>query len=197
MKKLKEYFFEHTQINDELWQQFSQNIRTVHYAKGDYIYVKDNIWTEYMYLNYGLIRSFIISTEGKEFTRQFYFNTNESNVGNLFVTDFRSILTKNLSSRAFEVLEDCELHVFTHSEVTSLYHKNHTWEKVGRIFTQLAYIQMDEYYCTLLTLTPKEHYLKLKSQMPNLCKRLSQYHIASFLGVNPVTLSRIKKSCDL
>jgi len=49
----------------------------------------------------------------------------------------------------------------------------------------------------LLTHSHKEHYLKLKRDMPALCKRLSQYHIASFLGVTPVTLSRIKKNLDL
>ena len=196
MKSLKEFFFEHTQIDDELWQQFSQNIKTVCYAKGDYISAQDNIWTEYMYLDSGLIRSFLINNKGKEFTRQFYFNTSESNVGNLFVTDFRSVLSQESSLRAFEVLEGCELKVFSHHDITALYHQNHTWERLGRIFTQLAYIQVDEYYCTLLTCTPKEHYLKLKKEMPDLCERLSQYHIASFLGISPVTLSRIKKSCD-
>jgi len=149
-----------------------------------------------MYLNFGLIRSFITNNEGKEFTRQFYFNSNEANIGNLFVTDLRKLLTQKPSSQVFEVLEDCELEVFSHDDITSLYHQNHMWEKLGRIFIQLAYIQMDEYYCTLLTHTPKEHYIKLKKYMPNLCKRLPQYHIASFLGVSPVTLSRIKQTCN-
>ncbi len=149
-----------------------------------------------MYLHSGLIRSFIITDTGKEFTRQFYFNTNESRIGNLLVTDFRSVLTKEPSTRAFEVLEDSELHIFKQSTVTSFYAQNHAWERVGRLLAQMAYVQMDEYYCRLLTHTPKEHYLKLKNKMPKLCEEVSQYHLASFLGITPVTLSRIKQSCD-
>ena len=197
MESLKEIFIKYAQIDDKMWQQFSQNIKMVCYVKGDYISVKDNIWINYMYLNSGLIRSFIITKDGKEFTRQFYFNSSESSVGNLFVTDLRSLLTQKPSSRGFEVLEDCELAVFSHDSITSLYHESYTWERVNRIFAQLAYIQIDEYYCTLLSNTPKEHYIKLKKNMPDLCKRLSQYHIASFLGVTPVTLSRIRQTCDL
>jgi len=196
MQTLKELFFTQTPIDDRLWENFEKEITIIQYKKGDQIVVDNNIWEKYMYLHSGSIRSYIITDTGKEFTRQFYFNTDESSIGNILVTDFRSLLTMEPSTRGFEVLEDCELHVFQHSLVISLCEKHHVWEKVARILAQMAYVQMDEYYCRLLTHTPKEHYLKLKNKMPKLCEEVSQYHLASFLGITPVTLSRIKQSCD-
>jgi CRP-like cAMP-binding protein len=58
---------------------------------------------------------------------------------------------------------------------------------------ELAYMNMDTYYHGLLTKNAKERYLHLKKTMSGLMKDTPQYHIASYLGITPVSLSRIKK----
>ncbi len=180
-------------ISDEMWRLLEENIETVHFKKGDRIMFKDDIWTDIMYINSGLIRSYIINDKGKDFTRQFYFNTSESRTANLFVLDLTSMLTQTPSNRGFEVLAESEVLRFSREKLFSLYEKYKTWEHIGRLMAEFAYIDMDTFYYALLTKTPKERYLELQTSMSGLMSQVKQYHIASYLGITPVTLSRIKR----
>jgi len=136
MIAFKTFICSKTGISDEMWNLLEEGIETRCFKKGERIIFKDDIWTEVMYINSGLIRSYIINDNGKDFTRQFYFNTSESRTANLFV------------------------HTFYHA---------------------------------LLTQTPKERYLELQKSMSGLMTQVRQYHVASYLGITPVTLSRIKR----
>jgi CRP-like cAMP-binding protein len=98
------------------------------------------------------------------------------------------------SNRGFEVLTDCEVTIFSKKTLDELYQKYKKWEFIGRKMAEFAYIDMDLFYYNLLTKTPKKRYLYLKKTMSNLLEDVSQYHIASYLGITPVSLSRIKKS---
>jgi len=154
---------------------------------------KDNIWTDFIYINSGIIRSYIINEEGKDFTRQLHFNTNESAIGNLFAVDLTSLLMQTPSCRGFEVLEDSEVLIFSKHNLDKLFSCSEKWQKIGHIVTGLSYVSMDTYYNNLLTKSTKSRYLQLILSMSKLIEKVPQYHIASYLGVTPVTLSRIKK----
>jgi len=166
------------------------------YKKGEEIFFENDIWSEIMYINSGIVRSYIINAQGKDFTRQFYFNSDESSVANLFVLDLTSLTTQMPSKRGFTVLEDCETIVFSRESLYALYDNHKTWERIGRKMAEFAYIDMDRFYCDLLTKTPKERYEDLQHSMSDLLCKVPQYHIASYLGVTPVTLSRIRKNLE-
>jgi len=193
MQTLREFVDTKIGVNDEEWGLLKPSIKTKHYKKGEKINFKDNIWTDIIYINSGLIRSYIITDTGKDFTRQLYFNTDESHTTNLFVIDLTSMLTQSPSNRGFEVLADSEVLVFSKENLHSLYNGYKKWEHIGRIMAELAYINMDSYYYNLLTKNAKERYEHLKKTMSGLIKNTPQYHIASYLGITPVSLSRIKK----
>jgi CRP-like cAMP-binding protein len=180
-------------ISSEEWRRLEESIWVKHYKKGEMISFKDNIWSDIIFINSGMIRSYIINDSGKDFTRQFYFNTNESRTANLFVVDLSSMLTQTPSRRGFEVLSESEVLVFSREKLYALYNTYKKWEHIGRKMAELAYMDMDSFYHTLLTKTPKERYLHLEQTMAGLMRLVPQYHIATYLGVTPVTLSRIKK----
>jgi CRP-like cAMP-binding protein len=183
-------------VTKDEWRLLEERLEIRHYKKGERISFKDEIWNEVMYINYGMVRSYIINDEGKDFTRQFYFNSSESRTANLFVIDLSSFTTQLPSNRSFEVLINCELIVFSREILYGLYEKYKKWEFIGRKMAELAYIDMDLFYYNLLTKTPKERYIYLKKTMSNLLDDVPQYHIASYLGITPVSLSRIKKSLE-
>ncbi len=193
MQTFREFIDTKIGISDEEWRLLEASIRIKHYKKGEEISFKDDIWTDIIYINSGLIRSYIINVNGKDFTRQLYFNTNESHTANLFVIDFTSMLTQTPSNRGFEVLEDSEVFVFSKENLYALYDAYKKWEHIGRMMAELAYMNMDSYYYGLLTKNAKERYLHLKKTMSGLIEKTPQYHIASYLGITPVSLSRIKK----
>ena len=183
-------------VTDDEWRLLEERLETRTYKKGEMISFKDDIWKDVMYINHGMVRSYIINDEGKDFTRQFYFNSPESRTANLFVIDLSSFTTQQPSNRSFEVLTDCEVIVFSRETLYGLYEKYKKWELIGRKMAELAYIDMDLFYYNLLTKTPKERYIYLKNTMSNLLDDVPQYHIASYLGITPVSLSRIKKSLE-
>lgn len=193
MQTFKEFIDTNIGVSDEEWGLLETSIRTNHYKKGEIISFKDDIWTDIIYINSGLIRSYIINENGKDFTRQLYFNTNESHTANLFVIDLTSMLTQTPSNRGFEVLADSEVFVFSKENLYGLYEAYKKWEHIGRIMAELAYMNMDQYYYNLLTKNATERYLHLKKIMSGLIEKTPQYHIASYLGITPVSLSRIKK----
>jgi CRP-like cAMP-binding protein len=193
MQTFKDFIDTQIGVNDEEWGLLESTIKINHYKKGEKINFKDDIWTDIIYINSGLIRSYIITDNGKDFTRQLYFNTNESHTANLFVIDLTSMLTQTPSSRGFEVLADSEVLVFSKENLYALYDAYKKWEHIGRKMAELAYMNMDTYYHGLLTKNAKERYLQLKKTMSGLMKDTPQYHIASYLGITPVSLSRIKK----
>jgi CRP-like cAMP-binding protein len=179
-------------VEDNEWQMLEKQLTIKHYKKGETISFKNDIWTSVMYINSGIVRSYIMNEQGKDFTRQFYFNTLESRTANLFVVDLSSLTTQLPSNRTFEVLSDCEVIIFSRENLYGLYEKYKKWEFVGRRMAELAYIDMDLFYFNLLTKTPKERYEYLKKTMAALINEVPQYHIASYLGITPVSLSRIK-----
>jgi CRP-like cAMP-binding protein len=181
-------------VNDTEWQMLEEKLTIKQYKKGEIISFKNDIWTSVMYINSGIVRSYIMNEHGKDFTRQFYFNTPESRTANLFVVDLSSLTTQLPSNRTFEVLSESEVIIFSRKDLYNLYETYKKWEFIGRRMAELAYIDMDLFYFNLLTKTPKERYKYLKSTMSSLINEVPQYHIASYLGITPISLSRIKKA---
>ncbi len=196
MQTFREFIDTKIGISDEEWGLLESSMKINHYKKGEMISLKDDIWTDIIYINSGLIRSYIINDNGKDFTRQLYFNTNESDTANLFVIDYTSMLTQTPSNRGFEVLADSEVFVFSRENIYTLYDSYKKWEHIGRIMAESAYINMDTYYYGLLTRNAKERYVYLKKTMSGLIDDTPQYHIATYLGITPVSLSRIKKELN-
>ena len=151
MQTLREYVHNHVNIDDAEWEMLNISIKVHHYKKGDVIDFKDNIWTDFIYINSGMFRSYIINEDGKDFTRQFHFNTKESLIGNLFATDLSSLLKQTPSLRGFEALEDTEVLIFSKQHLNALFNTSQKWNQIGRVITEQSYISMDTYYFSLLT----------------------------------------------
>jgi len=196
MQSFETFISKNIGVSQEEWAQLETTLQTKTYKKGEMISFKDDIWTSAMYINSGMIRSYIINDHGKDFTRQFYFNTKESRTANLFVIDLSSFTTQFPSNRSFEVLTDSEVVIFSRKNLYALYEKYKKWEFVGRKMAEFAYIDMDLFYHNLLTKTPSERYVYLQQNMSELLEDVPQYHIASYLGITPVSLSRIKKTLN-
>ena len=73
-------------------------------------------------------------------------------------------------------------------------YKNYpTWQNIGRIITQNEFLNMEQYASVLNNETAKEKYLRLLKEQPNVLQKANIEDIASYLGVNRRTLSRIRQ----
>jgi CRP-like cAMP-binding protein len=108
-------------------------------------------------------------------------------------SSFESIILNQPSSYSFEVLEDTQMMVFDYNEMEEIFAKNHQLERFGRYFIQQELAQAVKIYEGHLFYSPEERYLKFIEKYPDLMNRVPLKHLSSFLGITPVSLSRIRK----
>jgi CRP-like cAMP-binding protein len=142
------------------------------------------LFNKLLFIQSGIIRSFRL-IDGEDYS--FYFYTN-----NEFVVDLESFLTDTTSQLNFEALTDCTFTEIKKPALLSLYKKIPGLEKLGRIIAEQAYLNVHERLKQFQTDDLETRYLKLISRNPDLFQTVSQYHIASYLGVKPQSLSRIR-----
>lgn len=113
-------------------------------------------------------------------------------VENDFFINIESILTKKPSLYSYVCEEDCELFKITHSDLMEVYRRSHYFERTGRIFAQLAMIREMNNQRMLLSMNASQRYEYLMKLQPDIFHRFMQKHIASMLGITPVSLSRLR-----
>jgi CRP-like cAMP-binding protein len=108
-------------------------------------------------------------------------------------SSFETIILNQPSSYSFEALEDMQMMVYDYDEMEALFAQNHQLERFGRHFIQQELAQAVKIYEGHLFYSPEERYLKFIEKYPDLMNRVSLKHLSSFLGITPVSLSRIRK----
>ena len=133
----------------------------------------------------GLMR-YYINHEGEDRTYAF---AQENN----FVCNYESFVPKTPSTKNIQVLEDSEILQISHEDLQVLYKSVQQGERLGRIVIEQVFIQTLQDLSSFYTDTPASRYENFIKKHPDLQQRVSQYHIASYVGVKPQSLSRIRK----
>lgn len=134
---------------------------------------------------HGMMHHFY-TKDGDKKTTYFYFE-------NHFVAAYVSCITGRPSQLTIEALSDCELIVFQYSKLSELYEKSIAWQKFGRLIAEYAAMGLEERMVGLLMLSPEERYMELiKGNKTKIIERMPQHYIANYLGITPVSLSRIR-----
>jgi CRP-like cAMP-binding protein len=140
----------------------------------------------------GTARSYYTDVSGMTITWSFHFNTNASISRNLFAADYRSFLTNKPAAVTIESLSEVSAIELTQEAVTYLMEKSFKYERWLRKLNEAAYLQMYDRAFTLLTMSATERYHKLLNEESHLLHMFSNYYIASYLGIAPQSLSRIR-----
>ena len=137
------------------------------------------------FITAGCLRYFY-NHDGQERTGQFFFE-------NSWYSDYESFISDEPSTQNIQALEATRLLILPKASLYQLYEENPKFERFGRIMAENAYLGCRQKNMTLLTESPEEQYLHLLKTRPKIIERVSQIHIASFLGIQPESLSRIRK----
>jgi CRP-like cAMP-binding protein len=135
----------------------------------------------------GLFRMYYNTSEGREYNKSFVQK-------NRFFTSYGAMVTGSPSYFSIQALEPSAVISFPYSVSESLATHSHDWERFIRKGIEQLYIKKEERERNLLLLTSEQRYEMFKKEHPDLCQRIPQYHIASYLGITPVSLSRIINS---
>jgi len=139
---------------------------------------------EVFYLINGCIRLFC-EKDGEELSTYFF-------TENMFAGSYDSFLSRKLSKVAIETLEDCEVLVLSHESLESLYQVFPKMNEFIRKAIEQRFVLLHDLFISYLLNSPEERYLRLLKDRPELLQRIPQHQIASFLGITPVSLSRIR-----
>ena len=186
-------------ISDEEWNKVVSKFHFKSANKGEVIHFAGDIFNDVWYIKSGLARSYFMNEKGKDLSWQLYFYDEEDmSKINLFMSDAVSSNEKIPSMLTFEILEDATFYVISTSDLNTLFDMDKKWEKLGRILVR------DDWYAvtfrrviSIMGDTAQERYTKLLINHPNIFKKVKLQYIASFLGIAPQTLSKIRKNAKM
>ena len=110
-----------------------------------------------------------------------------------FITDLYSFLTNEPSSYNIDAIEDSELVLITRTASDELRKLSPQYQEFIFRATSEAYIQLERRISSTISLSLEERYKELTSNYPDIIQRLPQHMIASYMGLTPETLSRVRK----
>ncbi|RZJ90166.1 MAG: Crp/Fnr family transcriptional regulator [Chryseobacterium sp.] len=132
------------------------------------------------FIQEGFIRSYFIDTHGKEHTSWFM------GKGQLIISNY-SFLTQKPSYEYIEVLQDSKLQSLNWHQLNAYYAEFKEGNLIGRIISQNQYLRSEESAFMLRNSSISERYSLLKEKYPDIDQLTTQNHIASFLGIRPIT----------
>jgi len=133
----------------------------------------------------GLIRKLHLSERGKRVVRGF------GGPGSV-VGAYASLLTGEPSHLSVEAIEPSELFVLPWAELETLYARHVCWQIVGRRLAEVNLVEREQRAHELLTASASERYRRFCDAHRELLPRLRDRDIASYLGITPVSLSRLR-----
>jgi CRP-like cAMP-binding protein len=187
-----EYMRKSVELDCETMELVAAHISEATFPPKQIILAQGSVSNKIFFVVSGMARSYYIDVSGMTVTWSFYFNNNKSIVRNLFALDGRAYLTNEPSSIAIEALSDVSALVFTRENLNYLMEKSLKYEIWMRKLTENAYVGMYDRAFTILTMSATERYQKLLNEEPHLMQMFSNYYIASYLGIAPQSLSRIR-----
>lgn len=183
--QVKRIFNGLSQIETKCWEELLQIIEYHQYSKHHWICRHGDSYPKEAVVISGLLRTFRLGKDGQEYTLDFY------REGQLLSPYFsRTYEQKSLVN--IECLEDCLVASFDHEAFTRLRYRYNSLLQLGNRVTEGELMKKTDKEISMATHTANERYKLFQQKYPGLENRISQGIVASYLGVNPVSLSRLR-----
>ena len=140
---------------------------------------------EFYFIKKGLVRLYYTKA-GEEITGYIFRE-------GLFASSYESFLRQAPSIQTLETLEDCELLVINYSDLERLYHEMPKMNVLARKVAEQRFTNAQMIFSSYIMDSPEQRYQKFEEQHGDLLLLVLHHMIASFLGITPVSISRIRK----
>jgi CRP/FNR family transcriptional regulator, anaerobic regulatory protein len=172
-------------FSEEEWQVIEQKNTLRFFKKGEYLVKEARVCEAVSFISKGIFVSYFKADKNKR-VRGFFTEGN-------YISDYRSFLTQKPATTIVQAAEDCEVLQISLKQLEECYKIDKVYEKWGRKMAEQSYVAIFERMQSLTLLTFRERYLLLQQQNPAVLQRVPQYMIASYLGITPEALSRLRK----
>lgn len=171
-------------LADAHWRAIEGLLRPRRLSKGDFFVKPGEPAREVGIVRSGLLRFYYTDADGSEATKAF------RGPGEL-AAPYAELLLGVPARTHIQALEDCALLVADYARLHALLDKDVELQRVARLIAEHYYVVKERREYELLQLSAEERFLRFDREYPGLAARIPQYHVASYLGVTPVALSRI------
>jgi CRP-like cAMP-binding protein len=183
--KLINYFSKIMPLTDEEAAAIIETVNIQQYKKGAILLREGQISMSAFFVLEGCVRQFCL-VDGEDKTINFF-------TENQWVISMTSISQQIPSGHFMECCIDSTLVVGNREKEEYLYSRFPKLESVSRKVMEKVFAEQQEIMASYATDTPEQRYIKLLKSRPDLFQKIPQYHIASYIGVKPESLSRIRK----
>jgi CRP-like cAMP-binding protein len=186
MKELLDYLKSNISISTAIENKLNEIIIEKEFVKGEIILSDNSIKKEHIFVVSGCLRSFYKTENGKEHTIQFA-------IKNWWISDYITLYTDQKSVVSIESLAPSKVLVIENDKVKAFYKEYPPFEAFQRKNFEKRIATMQKRILSLLTLSASEKYDQFIEDYDAFEKIIPNYQIASFLGITPESLSRIRK----
>lgn len=185
MEKIRKYFEKTFKLTERDWRLFSLKLTRQEFPEKHVLLKAGQVENHLSFVETGIIR-FYIPKDTHDLTFAFTFDNN-------FVSGYDSFLTQRPSIYQMETLTRTTLWRLTYSDLQAIYDETEIGNAIGRKASEELFLKKSKRELSLLNETAEERYLNLFTDHPELIEKVPLKYIASYIGVTPQALSRIRK----
>jgi CRP-like cAMP-binding protein len=183
---IREVFDRQAVLNDHEWSMFEERLFERNFKKGDFLLKEGEVENNLSFIVEGAVRIFTYNKKDEDISIGFA-------TERYFCSSYSSFVSRKLSLIAIQALEDVKILCMSYDNLQDLYRFSHTGERLGRINAELTICFKEEREIVLLTMSAKERYQHLIETQPKLLELVKLEHLATYLGITPQSLSRIRR----
>jgi CRP-like cAMP-binding protein len=184
MNALRRLFAENIKLDSEHFDQFIDLSKTVSLQKKEMLIKENSICSFVGYVESGMLRSILVK-DGEEFTSDFFF-------AGSFVSVYTSFLRQTPAVVSIQAIGPTTIYSLSYSHFNDLLNTSSEWYKLAKYIADSFFFKKCIRESSLLQDSALERYKLLLETFPSIEQLVSQRHIASYLGIKPESLSRIK-----
>ncbi|MDW3208377.1 MAG: Crp/Fnr family transcriptional regulator [Reichenbachiella sp.] len=171
-------------MTKEAWDDLRLLLQPIELKRNDYLIREGARVHDCFLLIDGVVRVFY-NKEGNEYNKTFF-------VPGMFPTPLTALLSESPAAISFQALLPCRLFKFSYSGFRNLFDRHRCLEKLLLRILEEIWIKKERHDINMVTNDATTNYLIFRETYPDLENQIPQYHIASYLGITPIQLSRIR-----
>ena len=184
-EQLLNYFSRFTSLTEEEKEAIGQGMKVETFKRGTVLLEQGQFSSETYFVLNGCVRLYYLA-DGEEHIKDFF-------IKNQFVTSLKSNMSEEASGHYLDCVCDSELLVGNRNSETDIYQRFPRLLELSMKIMQESFEQQQKAISRFLSSSAEQRYLDIIRERPELINLVPQYQLASYIGIKPESLSRIKK----
>jgi len=187
INKLLTHFSNYIPLNEEEVNELSKRVVERHIKRKEFILQKNDICNNYTFIVSGLFKMYTVDKNGAEHILHFASE-------NDWICDINSFHNKKQSSLYIDAIEPSIIIQIDNSNLMYLFTHYHKFDRTFRVLIENKFMELENRILQNISAKAEERYQFFLEKYPNICNRIPNVLIASYLGITPEFLSKIRNT---